>query len=508
MSWTPYPFQQEDIDKLVSQGACLIGSEMGTGKTHEAIALDELWNADGKKPTLVVAPLNTFSSWQEKYSAQSPQTDVVVLDRKNRDEFVRRLGQRSRRGGDVFLLHWEALRLMPSLRDNNFAVIIADEVHRASNRKAQGTLALKRLRADHKLGLSGTASGDKPQNIWSILNWLYPWQYGSIWNFLKKYTIMKHEDDPSGRTNGYMKIVEPNFAALEELHAAMEPWYVRHLKKERCCDHHPNGVMSWLPDKTYDTIWVDLNPTQRRIYEQMRKEMVAWVNEHEDTPLVASVIVAQMTRLSQIALATPQIVEGERRVKNELFGLVEGEPKFVKVPYPTVELIAPSSKIDAVLELVKDHGNKQFVVFSSSKRALKLAHATFERAGVSSVVMSGDTPDWQRQDLTRGFAAGDFQVVFGVIQAVAEGVDGLQHTCDTAIFLDRSWSTIKNKQAEDRLHRDGQKNSVQIIDVCARNTLDWGRNQRLIEKWSWIRAVLGDIKGAQLAALANKLEEM
>ena len=90
------------------------------------------------------------------------------------------------------------------------------------------------------------------------------------------------------------------------------------------------------------------------------------------------------------------------------------------------------------------------------------------------------------------FVAGEFQVFVAVIQAAAEGIDGLQHATDTAIFLDRSWSTIKNQQAEDRLHRGGQKDTVQIIDVMARSTLDFGRKTKLEAKWGWIKAILGD----------------
>ena len=102
------------------------------------------------------------------------------------------------------------------------------------------------------------------------------------------------------------------------------------------------------------------------------------------------------------------------------------------------------------------------------------------------------------------FGNNEFQVFIAVIQAAAEGIDGLQHATDTAIFLDRSWSTIKNMQAEDRLHRGGQKDTVTIIDVMARNTLDFGRKQRLETKWSWIRSILGD-ENAQQKVMKGEL---
>lgn len=485
MSIKLYPFQQATVDKLGRQKAGLIADEMGCGKTHTAIALDQLWwgQLEVKRPTLIVAPLNTFTSWKEKYKAQAPFCDVVLLNRKQRDLFVRKIKQNQ---GDVFVMHWEALRLIePQLEGYQFGTVIADEVHRASNRKAQATYHLKKIKTQRKLGLSGTASGDKPQNLWSILNWLWPTFYTSYWKFVDKHCTIETQQG----INTYRQII--GIKNITALHAQMEPWYVRHLKREQCCSDHPNGVMHWLPEKTYETIWVDLNPVQRRIYNQMKQEMVAWVNEHEDTPLVASVVVAQMTRLSQIALATPKLTTTVSQKWDK------GLREYFEDERLQVTLIDPSSKIDAVKELIQDHDGKRFVVFTSSKQAAYLAARNFNQSSIPSRVLSGDTIDRERHQMVADFIRGDFQVFIAVIQAAAEGIDGLQHATDTAIFLDRSWSTIKNKQAEDRLHRGGQKNTVTIIDVMARDTLDFGRAQHLNAKWAWIKAILGDNNAQQ-----------
>jgi SNF2 family DNA or RNA helicase len=63
------------------------------------------------------------------------------------------------------------------------------------------------------------------------------------------------------------------------------------------------------------------------------------------------------------------------------------------------------------------------------------------------------------------------------------------------VFLDRNWSPSKNRQAEDRAHRIGQRESVQIIDLVARDTIDMGRLQKLELKWDWLRQILGDKRG-------------
>jgi SWI/SNF-related matrix-associated actin-dependent regulator 1 of chromatin subfamily A len=67
------------------------------------------------------------------------------------------------------------------------------------------------------------------------------------------------------------------------------------------------------------------------------------------------------------------------------------------------------------------------------------------------------------------------------------------HAASTVIFLDRNWSPALNQQAEDRLHRIGQREAVQVIDIMARDTVDLGRRQMLEQKWDWIRRLLGDV---------------
>jgi SNF2 family DNA or RNA helicase len=227
----------------------------------------------------------------------------------------------------------------------------------------------------------------------------------------------------------------------------------------------------------------------------MRDEMVAWVGEHEDSPLVASVVVAQMVRLSQIALAMPEI---NWKVINR-----QSTPKSpckvceAKEPHPctvmVVDLLEPSTKLDALVELLKDNPGKKFVVATSSKKMVYLAQRKFASLAtpIGSFALTGDTPQAERDGMVQRFIDDDNQVFIGVIEAMAEGIDGLQFATDTMVFLDRSWKTIKNKQCEDRLHRGGTKDTVQIIDIMARSTVDFGRKQKLEEKWSWIKMILG-----------------
>jgi DNA repair and recombination protein RAD54B len=265
---------------------------------------------------------------------------------------------------------------------------------------------------------------------------------------------------------GYHKIKGPKNA--EELLARVAPYYVRHLKKAQCCPHHPLGVMPWLPDKYYTPVHVDLAPAQRKAYQDMKKEMIAWVGEHKETPLIASVVIAQMMRLQQFACAFASVDSAN-----------------------SVSLVDPSSKLDAVMQILEDNEDESIVVFSQFNKLLHLLAERLERHKIEYVYYTGENRNTRDQDKRR-FINGSARVFLGNISAGGVALDGLQEASSTVIFTDRLWSPGLNNQAEDRLWRDGQTNAVQVIDIIARDTVDLGRHQRIELTWNWIQQLLGD----------------
>ena len=486
MGFKFYDYQREDVDKLVDQPFALIGSEMGTGKTHEAIELAFQWwgqvvvDAQQVLPILVICPIDVMPSWEAKFKQQYPDLDVLVIDRKDREAFKAELLMNTYH---VYIMHWAAVNLLTDWIVANkviFSVVVADEVHKISNRNAQTSKNLKKIKTYSKLGLSGTASGDKPWNLWSVLNWLDPNGFKSFWRFVN--TFVTEEVQYRG-SSSYRSFTGAKNVAY--LHSIMEPWYVRHLKAEQCCKHHPQGVMPWLPQKINEQKYVELSAKQRKVYDQMLSEMVAWLGDNGDVPLVAPVVIAQLTRLSQIALANP-IITTEHTGEFDMFG-----EEYVNT---IVNLEMPSSKFEALKEIITGGEypeGKRFVVFTSSKKMAYLVSQELAKIGISNKMLSGDTKPDERAKMVDEFRAGEFQVFLGVIAAVAEGIDGLQHASDVLIFLDRHRSAIKNVQAEDRLHRGGQKFPVTIIDIIAKDTIDeeWVLG-RLPEKWSRIKEIL------------------
>lgn len=450
-----YEFQQQDVDKLSKVPNRLIATEMGCGKTYQAGAM-----IDTSERTLWVGPLGTLRGSRDKMLDMGLTCPMTIIDPKNRNKSWNKYVSGV---SGIYFIHWEALRLCPELSERPWHQVIADECHRAQNRKTQQTKALKSIKTGIKTAMSGTPITGHADKYWSILNWFDKKQFRSYWKFFDEY--VEYELVFNGAT-AYKQPKGPK--NVEKLLSIIDPFYVRHLKKGHCCADHPNGVMSYLPDKYYTTYPCDLYPQQRRAYESMRADMLAWVGANEDTPLAAPIAIAQHTRLNQFSVAFAEI---------DTFG--------------KVHLTEPSSKLDACMQILEDNPGESVVIWSQFKQMIKLLEARCKREGISIVTYTGDNPG-VRDSNVRRFAQGGVQVFAGTTSAGGVGVDGLQTACSTMIFIDRQFPVTMNQQAEDRLWRDGQSNAVQVIDLVAVDTHDAGRHATLATTWADIKKILGD----------------
>lgn len=480
-----FDFQREAVDKLVDQPSVIIGDDMGLGKTVEAVALDTLRRKKfvGVKKTLVLCPLSVISSWEDHFAEWAPELKVCSIDRKNRVSFENALviGR-----ADVYIMHWDVVRLIPELLEHTWFHVIADEAHRIGNREAQVTVKAKKIKWKYLSELTGTPMTSKPQQLWSLLNWIKPKRFTSYHRFFNHHVIsVQHSaggDCPAnlGGGNVCLKDHKVPFSVImgiaheKELLAEIAPYYIRRLKED---------VLEELPDKYYTTIKVDLGLQQRRVYDQMKTEMLTWVGQHEDEPLAASQAIVKLIRLQQLACAYAEITwEKVRKRQPDGSWTVEDKRK--------VRLIDPSSKLDAVMEILDANPEKQFVIFSQSKQVVKLFEKRLFAKKISYGILTGDTAQSDRGNMVAAFQRGELRVFTGTIQAGGVGIT--LTAASTVIFFDRSWSPAINVQAEDRLHRIGQKEAVQVIDIVAKNTVDLGKLTKLTASWNFIKKLLGD----------------
>jgi SNF2 family DNA or RNA helicase len=508
-----YDFQKVCVAQLLehqrvtaaSQGghgdtSALIGDDMGLGKTVEAIALDvyrrQMYKNDYQAKSLVVTQTSVMGSWRKHYATWAPWLKVVELDRKNRSKFLTALKDPS---VQVYICHWQSLRFMAEeLKAVDWFHVIGDEIHNIKNRKAQQSQVFKKLRTFYKTGLSGTWADNRPDDAWSVLNWLWPRKFTSYWGFFNYHVKQKKHDEgfclecSKQHKRAYTEIV--GFEHEHEVHAQMGNAYVRRTKV---------AVWKDMPDKTWERREVDLLPLQRRTYDQMEKSMLAWVGQNEDQPVAAPVVISQLVRLQQFAVAY-----GKLQVAKSFAGKIEEhhhqQGLHLDLPVGTrmyrdvqqLVLDEPSSKLDAAMELIEGT-HEQVVVFGQSKQAINLLAARLNAAGIPTGVLTGDTKQADRDQHVEDFQAGRLRVFLSTIKAGGVGIT--LTAASTCIFLDLAWSPSANRQAEDRLHRLGQKNAVFIIVLVARDTIDAARNDKIELKWTWLKQLLDPKERANAA---------
>lgn len=475
-----YEFQKQSVDFLLDKKSSLLGDDMGLGKTVQAVVLDikrrELQpNLVQKPKTLVVTYLGIIQSWVEHYEKWAPHLRVKSINNKNRKPFLDALRNDE---ADVYICHWQVLRIIADdLKKVTWLHIVADECHALQDRKSKQSLALKTIKTWYKTGLSGTPAYDKPDDLWSILNWLYPDHWRSYWKYYT--THIEYVE-----YNGYRTIV--GVRNVKKLQEEMSGFYIRRRKEDVLLD---------LPEKYHSRIEVDLHPKQARAYEAMRKDMIAWVGEHEDEPISAPVVIAQLTRLQQFSAAYGEIetVKRRKKVENDLVRERRKEkgldPDWEIVDQEKMVLAEPSTKLDAVMQLITST-SEQVVIFSQFSQVIRLLGARLTKAKIPHGLFIGDTPSTERDKIITDFQAGRLKVFAGTIAAGGVGIT--LTAASTIIFIDRSWSAAMNRQAEDRLHRIGQKNAVHVIDIVSRGTIDIKRRDEIELKWSWVLELLGE----------------
>lgn len=425
-----YEFQSIDAGYIAAvlrqHGGAYIGHERGLGKTLSTCAIiDDL---DCHR-TLVVAP-NTAKQavWRPEVERFCPWLEVVVVrntkgQREKDLEYVRALDKPC-----CVIVHYEALDIVAGKNGRGWDkfgtwdLIVADEAHRIANPKTKMARALKKIPAKAKLALSGSIIMNHAEELFSPLQWLYPANYKSKWrDWNDRY--LDYVDD------GYSKICIG--VKIEQLDA-MRDELGRIMVYRRSEDELD------LPDRTEQTLHVDLSVGQRKVYEGLFESGFA---ELPDGQMVKAIdALALLGRLRQIASGLDLVGE-----------------------------VADSTKLDLAVDLIKD-SDDPFVVFGWYKASLRALEDRLDKANIECYRVDGDVPQAQRAQYIREFQAGNGRVFMGTLKTLAESVT--LHRANQVIFLDRSWNPSDNLQARDRVYRIGQTRPVTITDIVARDTVD------------------------------------
>ena len=283
-------------------------------------------------------------------------------------------------------------------------VLVLDESHAAKNWKSLTSTAARHFapHCEYRWLLSGTPVTNTPADLYTQVEILAQGEY------------------PLGSMESFLATIEANPEA-EFARDAFNRFILRRTKEE-CLD---------LPEKSFAVIRVELPAWQRRLYDEMRDQMVCEIEAMtgEQYRAFASTALAQLTRLSQLA-SNPAL----------LFpGLDEVPAKF--------------EVLDGILADVLSVPSRKVIIWSSYVRSIE---ALAERlANIGAVTIYGGTPTNERQDIADKFQQDEGTRVL-IANPAAAGTGFTLTAASYTIYESLSWRYDHYAQSQDRNHRIGQ----------------------------------------------------
>ncbi len=183
-----YDFQRKGVSFLKSLPCALLADVPGLGKSIQTIGACE---DQGK--VLVFVPASLKYSWEAEIKKWYPDDKIIILDGNKKERLAQWLWAKDKKYKWVIANYELLLHDFDLIKDYMWPVIVCDEATRISNPDAKTVRNLKQLNSMKRYALTGTPISNKPDDIWSIIDWLIPGYLGSYYQFKNKYCVMEDE---------------------------------------------------------------------------------------------------------------------------------------------------------------------------------------------------------------------------------------------------------------------------------------------------------------------------
>lgn len=433
-------FQREGLDFLLkSSGNALLADEMGLGKTVQTLSY--LATERQTFPALIVAPLVTLSNWQreiQKFLKRRSRNGRIVEGEYPTSVLIRTGKSQEIGKYDIYIINYDLLyKRLDDLSKLNIKTLVCDEVQHLRSKSTKKYSAVKKLSAlesvKYRIGLSGTPIYNRGSEIWPIVDILRPGLLGSFDEFCEYFCYVNEK--------GKAIVLENKRASLGE-----------ELRKHVMLRRKKSDVLKELKEKVRykELIESDIN------YYHAELDKI-WKRLEEEQKTATSAF----DKFSSYKRA----IQSERQA-------------------------AGAAKVPHVIEFVKNimEIEESVVVFCHHKAIHGLLHKSLHEYSPSSII--GGQTDKERQDNIDRFQNGETKLMIAGLRAGNVGIN--LSRARYVIFAELDWSPAIHRQAEDRLHRIGQKNTVFAYYLMGNGTLDDHVANVLVDKSYEIDAIMDE----------------
>jgi hypothetical protein len=413
-------------------GACL-ADDMGLGKTIQVLSLLLALKGDGKsegRPSLLVLPASLLANWKSEIARFAPalSTRFVHPSESAPGELavMAEDPQRCVSKADLVLTTYGMLLRQGWLRELEWALVILDEAQAIKNPSARQTRAVKQLKAQARIALTGTPVENRLSDLWSLFDFLCPGLLGSAERFKRFVKALERRE-------------HDRYAPMRNL---VRPYILRRLKTDR-------EVITDLPDKTEVKAYCGLSRKQAALYAASVQELAGALHGLEGIKR-RGLVLAYLLRFKQICNHPSQLV-GD--------GVYDPEA---------------SGKFDRLRALCEEIASRQekVLVFTQFREMTEPVAAFLGKVfGRPGLVLHGGTAVGKRLSLVEAFQREQGPPFF--VLSLKAGGTGLNLTAAShVIHFDRWWNPAVENQATDRAFRIGQHRNVLVHKLICRGTVE------------------------------------
>lgn len=422
------PYQQDGLNWLSFLRAFGLGGiladDMGLGKTLQTLAYIQSEREAGRlsRPVLIVCPTSLLGNWQQEAARFVPTLRVLQVYGQKRQYLFEQLDQY-----DVLVTSYPlVVRDVQAYQRLQFSAVVLDEAQQIKNAGSQAAQAVRLLKADFRLALSGTPLENHLGELKSLFDFVLPGLLGTEAHFQQVFRKPIEKQGDAERAH--------------VLRQRVAPFMLRRTKHQ---------VAKELPEKTEIVQLLELEHDQRNLYESIRLVMETKVRE---------LFLRKGVAASQIEFL------------DALLKLRQACCDARLVPIEQAKLVRHNAKLDWLKENVPEmvEEGRKILIFSQFSSMLMLIEQELTYLGLSYSKLTGQTKNRQQQ--IDAFQQGKVPIFLISLKA---GGTGLNLTAaDTVIHYDPWWNPAAENQATDRAYRIGQDKAVFVYKLIVKNSVE------------------------------------
>lgn len=403
---------------------CILADDMGLGKTLQilsAILHFKEVNSLENQSSLIIVPPTLLSNWENEIKKFTPELTYYIYHGTNRTFPLEEY--------DLILTSYGVIRLdLDIFQDKTWFICVIDEAQNIKNPNTQQTKAIKSIKAENKVALTGTPIENKLTDYWSIFDFVNKGYLSSLDNFKANY-VMRIERLEETKT-------------LEKFKTITKPFVLRRLKTD-------DNIKEELPDKIINDIYCSLTKKQIRLYNAIMEGIF------ED--------LEGKTGIERRGIIL-NIITGLKQVCNH-------PSQFLKSDNPKINESGKMELLITILENILDVDEKVIIFTQYAQMGKIIEQLVSKKLKTNVLFLHGSLTQQKKAEVISNFQENkEFKILVATLKT---GGVGLNLTAaQNVIHYDLWWNPAIENQATDRVHRIGQKSDVMVYRFITKGTLE------------------------------------